>query len=132
MTAFTKFIEPVVVEIVTDNSVDAVVVVEITVDIAVVAALEATTVVVGAVDAVVLEVAELLVPVDRTKRKLQQSGLNGGFHCHEVFVLQSYLVALTLDHSFRISLVGLLQVSCNLVYVTLAGFSAFHPKLHNT
>jgi hypothetical protein len=132
MTAFTKFIEPAVVEIVMDSPVDAAAVVETTVDIAVVAASEATTVVIGAADAVVLVVADLLVPVDRTKRKLQQSGQNGGFHYYEIFILQSYLVALTLDHSFRASLVRLLQVSCNLVYVTLAGLSAFHPKLHDT
>jgi hypothetical protein len=115
MTAFTKFIELVVAEIVMDSSVDAVVVVETMVDSAVVAALEGMTVVIGAVDVVVLEVADPLVPVDRTKRKLQQSGQNGSFHCHEVFILQSYLVTLTLDHPFQISLVWLLQVSCNLV-----------------
>jgi hypothetical protein len=132
MTVFTKFIEPVVVEIVMDSSVDVVVVVEITVDIAVVAALEATTVVIAAADAAVLEEVDLLVPVDRTKHKPQQSGQNGSFHCHEVFILQRYLVALTLDHSFRISLVRLLQVSCNLVQVILAGLSASHPKLHDT
>jgi hypothetical protein len=79
MTAFTKFIEPVAVEIVMDSPVDAVVVVEITVDIAVGAASEATTMVIGAADAVVLEGADLLVPVDLTKRKLHQSGRNGSF-----------------------------------------------------
>jgi hypothetical protein len=79
MMAFTKFIEPVAVEIVMDNSVDAQVVVEITVDIVVVAASEATTVVIGAAAAVVLEGADLLAPVDLTKRNLQQSGQNGSF-----------------------------------------------------
>lgn len=87
MTAFTKFIVPVVVGIVMVSSVDAVVVVEITVDIAVVAALEATIVVIGAADAVVLEVADLLAPVDQTKRKMQQSGQNDSCHCHEEFIL---------------------------------------------
>jgi hypothetical protein len=115
MTAFTKSIELVVVEIVMDSSVDAVVVEEITGDIAVVAASEATTVVIEAADEADLEVAEPLVPVDRTKRKLLHSGQNGGFHCHEVFIPQRYFVALTSDRSPRLLLVALLQVSCNLV-----------------
>jgi hypothetical protein len=115
MTAFTKSIELVAVEIVMDSSADAVVVEETTGVIAVVAASEATTVVIEAADEADLEVAEPLVPVDRTKRKLLHPGQNGGFHCHEVFILQRYIVALTFDRSSRFSLVALLQVSCNLV-----------------
>ncbi len=132
MMGFMKSIELVVAEIVMDNFGDAVVVVGTAGDIAVVAASGATIVVIEAADGVDLEVAVLLVPVDRTKHKLLPSGKNRGLHCHEVFILQRYFVALTFDHSSRISRVRLLQVSCNLVQVLLAELSAFHPKLHDT
>ena len=91
MTAFTKYIELVVVEIVMDNSVDVVVEVEIMVDIAVGAVSEAMTVAIEVVDGVDLEVADLLVRVDQTKRKLLHSEQNGGFHCHETLICKSTL-----------------------------------------
>lgn len=76
MTVSMKSIELEVAETVMDNSVAAVVVAGIMVDIGVVTATEAVTEVIGAAGVVVLEVAELLVPVDPMKRKLLQSGLD--------------------------------------------------------
>jgi len=128
MMAFTKFIEPVAVEIVMDNLVDVEVVVEIMVDIAVAAASEATTVVIGAAAAVVLEGAGLLAPVDLTKRKLQQSGSKRQLHCHKVFILQSYLVALALDHFFGEVAAGKLQPCIRHIGWTFS----LSSKLHDT
>jgi hypothetical protein len=67
-----KSIELAVVETVMGNSVDVAAAVEIMVDIEVVAASEAMIVVIGVVDVAVLEVVELRVPADQTRRKLQE------------------------------------------------------------